>query len=437
MNRIIDGALSKWKDSRFRKPLIVRGARQVGKTHSILAFGQHHFKDAAVFDFERDASLHRIFEADLDPKTICMQLEIHAAKRIIAGETLVFFDEIQACPRALLSLRYFYEQMPALHLIAAGSLLEFAMGEYSFPVGRVEFMWMRPLCFSEFLEAVDLSLYAQSLPTLSMDCPLPDLLHQKLISQVHQYTIVGGMPEAVSRYAQTLSLQETATVHQALCQAFNESLAKYNRQLDVACMRRIFESLPNQVGSRIKFSRLDPESRVEKVKRILQVFEQALIVRPVRSASAHGLPLGANASAKVFKCLFLDIGLMQHLCGLDPGKMVLEQRLLDAYKGALAEQFVGQQLLCHGEASENNQLYYWSRDRKSSSAEIDYLIAHNGKIIPVEVKAGPGGRLKSMQVFLREHPECEEGYVLSLSNFRVEKEYKLKFVPLYAVPQFD
>ena len=267
-----------------------------------------------------------------------------------------------------------------------------------------------------------------------MDRPLADSVHEKLIDQLHLYTIIGGMPEAVARYVQTRSLKEVAAVHRSLCQAFNESLAKYNRHVDTACMHRVFDSLPNQVGSQIKYSRLDPESRVEKIKRILQILEQALLVQPVRSASAHGLPLGSNASAKVFKCLFLDIGLMQHICGVDAGKMILGKRLIDAYNGSLAEQFVGQQILCHGNGSESGQRYYWSRDRKSSSAEIDYIIVRDARIIPIEVKAGPGGRLKSMQVFMREHPQCKEGYVLSLSNFRLEKNYRLRFVPLYALP---
>lgn len=201
-------------------------------------------------------------------------------------------------------------------------------------------------------------------------------------------------------------------------------------------MQRIFRALPAQVGTQIKYSRLDPESRVEKIKRILQVLQQTLLVQPVRSASAHGLPLGAHASSKVFKCLFLDIGLMQHLCGVDAGRMILEKRLLDAYKGALAEQFVGQQLLCHGNGSENGHLFYWSRSQKSSSAEIDYLVVRDGRIIPIEVKAGPGGRLKSLQVFLREHPDCTDGYVFSLSNFRTEANYNLRYLPIYTLPEF-
>lgn len=435
MKRRIDIELTEWQNSKFRKPLIIRGARQVGKTHSITVFGQRHFQDFAIFDFERDTTLHRIFEGDLDPVTICMKLEIHAAKRIVPGETLVFFDEIQACPRALLSLRYFYEQMPALHVIAAGSLLEFAMGDFSFPVGRVEFKWMRPLCFSEFLQAVDLSLYAAHLPNFSTMRPVDEILHEKMIEQLHRYAVVGGMPEAVSRYAKTRSLREVASVHQALCQAFTESLSKYRPRIDVESLRRIFEAVPNQVGSQIKYTRLDPESRVEKIKNILLILEQSLLICPIRSASAHGVPLGANASVKVFKCLFLDLGLMQYLSGANAGRLVIENRMLDGYKGALAEQFVGQQLLCHGQGSENGRLYYWSRARKSSSAEIDYLIVRNGKIIPIEVKSGPGGRLKSMQVFMKEHPDCREGLVLSLSNIKVDKRYRLRYLPLYALPE--
>ena len=434
MNRLIDNKLSTWKNRPRRKPLIVRGARQVGKTHSICAFGKREFVRTAVFDFEMDRHLHRIFAEDLRAEAVLMQLEAAAGMRILPGETLLFFDEIQACPRALMALRYLYEQVPELHVVAAGSLLEFALEAISFPVGRVEFEWMRPMSFAEFLMAQGEEILCGHLPALDARSPVPTAIHEKLIGYLRLYFAVGGMPEAVCAFAETRSVAAVVEVHRALCGAYIQDFAKYSPRLDRDCLDRIFAELPGRVGQQTKYQALYPEKRIETIKRCLQVLEQASVIQKVRATAAAGRPLGAGVADKVFKYLFLDIGMAQHLCGASPRDILQERDLLKTWRGALAKQFVGQELLAQRSGSENGRLYYWARTKKSSSAEVDYvLVDDSGKIVPLEVKSGPAGRLRSMHLFLQEHESADMGLVFSTANVSVLPEQKLVFLPLYAL----
>lgn len=430
MKRYIDTFLVHWKNKKTRKPLVIRGARQVGKTFSVGYFGNQQFDNFVKVDFELERSVHKIFDGDLKADKILLQLEAAYEQRIVPGKTLLFFDEIQECSRAVISLRYFYEQMPELHLIAAGSLLELALGDFSFPVGRVEFQWLRPLGFDEFLWATGYSELAHHLPTVEVEDALPDFIHDKLMEQLRYYFLVGGMPEAVSVFADTSSLTEVNSVQKNLSQSYLQDFTKYGQKIDRDCIEHIFQYMPGHVGQRIKYTALYPEKRIEKIKQSLHLLELMLLVQKVSSTTGQGLPLGADIKSKVFKSIFLDIGLMQSMSGISATILLAEKDLLAVYRGALAEQFVGQELLLHG-GSENDRLYYWDRPKKSSNAEVDFLIARNGKIIPVEVKSGVPARLKSMALFLQEHPHCDMGYVLYSGNIRSEPKFKLKYMPLY------
>jgi uncharacterized protein len=433
MKRIIDPKLAEWKTSRFRKPLIIRGARQVGKTYSVTRFGQTRFDTFLSIDFERDRTVHRIFEQDLSAARLIMELEVWFNTRIIPGTTLLFFDEIQECPRAVLSLRYFYEERPDLHIIAAGSMLEFTLGEVSFPVGRVSFEWMRPMTFYEFLNALDLDLLAEKMPHVFDENPVPvsPAIHTRLIEQLKRYLVTGGMPEAVERYRQTGSLVQSAAVHEEIFQSYLQSLIKYNQRADADSLDLLMRSLPRHVGSQIKYTRLAPDQRIEKTKTSLDILEKALIVQTASAADAAGLPLNAHISAKKIKPLFLDVGLMQYVCGIDPAAILADRDLSLIYKGALAEQFVGQELLAAG-GSENGKLFYWARNKKNSNAEVDYLAVHQGTVFPIEVKSGPAGKLKSLHLFLAEHPQVTKGIVMSPAGPDCQQIEKLFFLPIYA-----
>jgi len=432
MKRRIEQELKQWMVRKNRKPLLVRGARQVGKTFSIKEFGGKHFKNIVLLDLERQRRVHAIFAGDLGANIILPQIEAQAAQRILPGETLLFLDEIQACPRALMALRYLHEQKPELHVIAAGSLLEFAMTDISFPVGQVESVWLHPMAFSEFLVARGEDILDQQRPDLNATRPLPEATHQKLLDQLRYYFIVGGMPEAVKTWMDSNSLLETARVHQTLSETYQEDFAKHAGRADKDCLTRVFEQMPTRVGEQLKYSRLYPEKRVETIKSALHVLERALVVRRVTSTAAQGLPLGAGISEKVFKCVFVDIGLMRHINGMTADSILNEKDLLNTFRGRMAEQFLGQELLAERRGSENGKLYYWARAKRGSNAEVDYVMVRDGKVFPVEVKSGPAGKLHSLRLFLDEHPASSMGFVFNTSNVQDRVDPKIRFLPLYA-----
>ena len=403
----------------------------MGKTFTIKEFGKNFFPSLIVIDFERNRAVHAIFEKDLNPLKMIQELEIFAGQKITPGKTLLFFDEIQACERALMMLRYIYEEIPELHVIAAGSLLEFAMNSISFPVGRVTFEWMRPMTFREFLLASGKEMLIKKLPSIFEPEAISTVLHHTVMEELRRYLIVGGMPEAVKRYMDTSSLVTVKKVHDDIVNSYLESLAKYSTRANIESLEHLMKSVPSNVGSQIKYTHLDPDRRIEATKASLSILQKALLVHLIHSTNVSRLPLGANASSKVFKALFLDIGLMQHICGIDPFETINSSDLTSVYKGAIAEQFVGQDLLASG-GSENLKLYYWNRMKKGSTAEVDFIISRGGKLYPVEVKSGAAGKMRSMHQLLSEHPEIEKGFVLSSDIYEKQAFGKLIFMPLYS-----
>ncbi len=431
MKRLIESQLYQWKSDPRRKPLILRGARQVGKTFIVKEFGVKAFAgDFVVVDLEKHPEWHSIFEKNLDAKRILSELEIVCQKKIKPDQTLLFLDEIQSAPRALMALRYFYETLPQLHVLAAGSLLEFALKEISFPVGRVQFLELFPMNFAEFLLATGKGQLADLILS-----PIPDdfkkapseTIHRLLLDEVRKYFFVGGMPEAVRVYAETNSFKESFAVHAELVDAYRDDFAKYTPRVDKQCLESVWRGVARHAGQQIKYSRLAEGYSQPTLKRALEVLCQARLVQKVEAASPAGLPLGAEAHSGKFKALLLDIGLLHHFSALPLETVVMEKNLLSIYEGALAEQFVGQELC----SFFGKELFYWSRGEKSSSAEVDYLIAKEGKIYPIEVKSGPAGRLKSMHLLLEKYPNCPEGFILSEAPLARLSSKKLCFVPLY------
>jgi uncharacterized protein len=430
MKRIIESQLSAWKNHPSHKPLIVRGARQVGKTYSIKAFGKENFANTVVIDLEQRRDGHTVFAGDLDAIRVIHDLEIFTGERILPGQTLLFLDEIQACPRAIMSLRYLYEQLPELHVIVAGSLLEFALAENPFPVGRVEFLWMQPLCFDEYLEAMGKSILVESRPQVGAEQKSSAVAHAELSQQLRNYFVVGGMPEAVKTYAETGSFVEVQRIHQAIIESYLIDFAKYSHKVDRAVLTRILASLPERVGMQVKYASLYPEKRVETIKQCLQVLEQALMVHRVTASSAMGLPLGAQTNDKYFKFILLDIGLFRSLSGMGASLVLSDSQLLADFRGRSAEQFIGQELLASG-GSENQKMYYWARIEKGSDAEVDYLWVKDGMIIPIEVKSGPSGKLKSLHQYFLAHPKADHGLVFHDGIAEMDRDNKILYQPLY------
>ncbi len=426
MIRDVTQKLLTWKTQARRKPLILRGARQIGKTWAVNDFGKNHFKGAVhVIDLEKHPEWHRVFEGDLIATRILSELEILLNARIAPGNDLLFIDEIQTCPRAITALRYFYEECPELHVIAAGSLLEFATRDISFPVGRVQFLNMTPLSFSEFLRATGKEAAADILtfPPIRQ----PDVIHQMMLDAVRQYMFVGGMPECVAAYAASGKIRDAAEVQVELADSYRQDFSKYTPHVDRKCLTTVFASVARNIGRQIKYSHLAEGFTHPTIKKAFDLLCLAQVIHRVPSASPAGLPLGATASARNFKALMVDIGVMQHLCGMPMDIAFAQKDLLAIHEGAMAEQFAGQELTAVG----HSDLHYWAREAKSSSAEVDFLVVVEGRIIPIEIKSGAAGRLRSLRLLLDTYPNCRTGYVLSCAPYAELPEQQLVFLPLY------
>ncbi|MDM8535638.1 AAA family ATPase [Desulfobacterales bacterium HSG17] len=426
MKRFIIDKLLHWHNEKNSKPLILSGARQVGKTWAVKNFAALYLNNKIhVVDFEKYPDWHKIFEKNLNVKRIISELELLLNKSITPGRDLLFFDEIQICPRAIMALRYFYEDLPDLKVIAAGSLLEFALKEISFPVGRVQFMNMYPMVFAEFLNGLGKDIMAETLVSGSRE--FSENIHEMFLEQLRLYFFIGGMPECVKTYRDTEKLKKVFNIQEGLIEAYRADFSKYAPYSDKQCLSSVLTNTARFAGQQIKYTRLADGFTPPTNKKAFDLLNMARIIYKIPSTPLVGLPLGALASDRKFKALIVDIGLMQYLCGLNISEEIYKKDLLNIYNGALAEQFVGQELLAYND----NQLYYWARDAKSSNAEVDYLFQNSSEIVPVEVKSGSAGRLKSLHLLLKTFPDISRAFVLSQRPYSELLEQKLIFQPLY------
>lgn len=429
--RNIDEKLKAWFESPRRKPLILRGARQVGKTFSVRAFARKHGLQLVEINFEKKPAASKAFEGDLSPSKVIAQLEILEKKQIKEGKTLLFLDEIQDCPSAITALRYFYEEAPQLAVIAAGSLLEFVLGTFSFPVGRVQFLQMHPLTFREFLSARGHERILPQMPefpSLKMDLSQP--LANLIAGELRNYFVIGGLPEAVSAFLDTNSYLAVAEVHDNLITAYLDDIRKYSKgDLQMDNTRSVLSNVFGHVGQQVNYTLFGQGDNVKRTKKSIDLLCQALLIYKVRQGSPSDLPLGSSSGEKNFKIIFFDIGLGQRMAGKDASDIIGATDALSLYDGLLAEQFVGQELI--GEsvtASENGQLYYWARNAKNSSAEVDFLVVRDRKVCPVEVKAGKSGSLKSLHLYLKQYGS--RGIVMQ-DIHGVQELNNILFCPLY------
>lgn len=433
--RKIDKHLDSWVSSPYRKPLILRGARQVGKTETIRALARNAFQSLVEVNFERQKKFHSIFEEDLSPSRILNEIELIEKKTILPGKTLLFFDEVQQCPRAITSLRYFYEEMPQLHVVAAGSLLEFILEGISIPVGRVTFEYMYPLNFSEYLMALGEDRLVENLPHISDRIQPTQIIptaHQLLREKMREYFLIGGMPYVIHSFRKSKSYSLVSQAQEDILQAYREDMNKYaNGKLQLGNCAEVFSQIFRFVGKTITYTQLAQGDNSIRTKNSICLLEQAMVIHRVVSVVPSGLPLGAEPNRSHFKCVFLDIGLGNHLAGISGSEILRSKNLLHTYEGRLAEQFIGQQLLAESvTASEGRNLYCWVRPEKGASAEVDYVVVRKGKIIPIEVKSGKAGSLKSLHLFLDKFGG--EGICLQDTD-RVSRVGKVIFMPLYSV----
>ncbi len=436
MYRFIEEELKKWRTQEEPIPLLLRGARQVGKSFIVEKFAKENFKNFISINFEYEEELKEYFE-NLNPKIIIEKLSVLKGEKISPGETLLFLDEIQLCPKAILSLRYFHEKMPDLHVIGAGSLLDFALRseDISLPVGRIQFVYMQPLSFIEYLIAADLPHYIDYLKELKLNKEQDNVIHKKLLEEIRRYFILGGMPKVLKTYFSSVDFSDSFMVQDRINQVYKADFAKYASMAKKQYLEKVFAAVPKLVKEKFKYSTVDSEARSANLKEAFELLNQARVVTKVKSTSGAGLPFEAEASEKHFKAIFLDIGLMQKILGMDTGisKAIIEsQDFHSIAAGALAEQFVGQELLAYQSVYSEKNLYYWQRDK--GSAEVDYLIAIDGKIIPLEVKAGKTGRLKSMKLFIEKY-KCPFGIRISQKDFSFQDQ--ILSVPFYAISEIE
>lgn len=429
--RHVDKYLEEWKNSFNRKPLLVRGARQVGKSSAIRHLGEN-FKYYIEVNFERQKDIKMLFGDNLNVKNVCSQLSAIYNTPIIPGETLLFFDEIQESQRAISSLRYFYEDYPELHVIAAGSLLEFTLKELpSFGVGRIRSIYMFPFSFDEFLEAQGLALQV-IFKKNEADCehPLPVPLHENMISQLRSFYLVGGMPEAVRIWVQTNNYKECAIVHNDILDTYQDDFKKYKTRISPLLLSQTLKSVALQAGEKFVYAQVSNSVDGTNVKEALSLLTLSGLVTPVIHTAANGIPLGAEINEKFRKFLFLDIGLMQSLLGVQPKDILIANEMDFVNKGGLSEMFAGLELMKYDNYLSKPELYYWQRTERGAQAEVDYVFSRNGKIYPVEVKASNSGSMQSMYRFL-ELKNSEYGIRTSLEPFSSYE--KIKVIPLYAL----
>jgi len=430
MYRTIQKYLIEWKNETGRKSLLLRGARQVGKTFSVRELGKT-FQYYVEVNFESEPELIQLFDGALKPQIICNKLSVYFNTPIENGRTLLFFDEIQNCPNALKALRYFYEQKPELHVVGAGSLLEFSLAEIpSFGVGRISSLFMYPLSFAEFVRAIEgeglYSLLKKSNPTQ----PIENLFHNKLFDLLRNYLLIGGMPAVVNKYIETKDLLRCQLLINDLSNSIQEDFAKYQQKISPNILREVYLSVFQQAGRKFKYSNISTDYKVYHYKNALEYILKAGLAYPVFHTAASGIPLGAQIDTQKFKIIPFDIGICQRIMGLELNDLLLGDAMVLINKGAIAEVLTGLEIISNSPAQAKPELYYWHREAKSSNAEVDYIIQRNGKIIPVEVKSGKSGQMQSMNLFINEH-YSEKGIRISHENFGHLKN--IEIYPLYAV----
>ena len=411
-----------WKEKPNRKPLIVNGARQVGKSWLIRNFASEAFDGKFIeINLERNKELHTVFKKNSDVKRIVFELGLLLNCSFDEGKDLFFIDEIQACEEALSCLRYFYEDMPFLHVIAAGSLLDFEFRNQSFPVGRVETLNLYPLSFYEFLLARNKNNLAQLL-----DQPLeniPDEVNTYFEEDFNLYLIVGGMPACVYYFTETNDLNGVSKIQDDLLYSYQQDFKKYKPNVDTDCLLDVLENSSKHIGNQIIYSKLSERFTIPTIKKGVEVLRVARLVHKVQNVAVSGLPL--TASGKQFKLFFLDIGLLLRISRIDYKSLYVKKELATTFQGMLAEQFVAQQLIAY----QADTLSYWARTENGASSEIDFVITKNEIIVPIEVKIGKTGSLKSLHYLLQTHPNIKNALVFSTAKKGTEKQ--ITFVPIY------
>ena len=433
MKRDLYEVLCRWKQDANRRPLLVRGARQVGKTYLVDEFGRREFISLITLNFEKNPEYKDIFNS-LEPTDILERIVLFTGKRIEPGKTLLFLDEVQDCAPAIMALRYFYEEMPSLHVIAAGSLVEFTLESENFrmPVGRIQYIYLFPMSFGEFIEASGKKELRNYICDHRKLPKLPESLHAKLNEYIRKYFILGGMPAVVQEYCATGDMISCQRIQRAIVDTYQDDFGKYSRKLKHRYLDKIYNAVPKMVGRKFVYAHVDNTIKSRELKAALELLEKAGVAQKIKRTSGVGLPLEAGVKGAFFKVLFLDVGLLHAVNGIYLDTIQAKD-FTALFKGAVAEQFVGQELLAYQNPYTRPLLYYWAREAKNSNAELDYLIQKEGEAIPIEVKSGSTGRLKSMHMFMEKY-RVRQGMKISQAPY--DSENQIISLPLYSLEGF-
>lgn len=449
--RIIDKYLTDWAEQPLHKPLLLRGARQVGKSTAIRHLGEQ-FVSFVEVNFERQPAFKELFQPDLDVKRIVPQLAALAGQPIDAGKTLLFLDEIQACPEAIMALRFFKEDLPELHVVAAGSLLEFALNNLpTFGVGRIHSMFVHPMTFDEFLIANGEQLLIDARNQASVSQPLPEPMYQKLIELLRTYILVGGMPESVACWVEKHDFLRCQEVQDDILVTYEDDFPKYKKRVIPELLRQTWRSVAVQAGQKFVYSQVG-DYKVAEVKNALELLTRAGLIVPVTHTNANGLPLGSEADTSYRKMLPFDTGLMLRLLNMTTGDIselttqILTGSAADLVnKGAVAEVLAGLEMYRYQTPNVRHEMFYWIRQIKNSLAEVDYITNYKSIVLPVEVKAGKQGGMKSLWAFMREK-KLTKAVRCSLENFGAityidhessDVNRSVLICPLFAISQMD
>ena len=428
MYRVAIEKLLKWKQSKRRKPLIIEGARQVGKTWLMKEFGRQAYADTVYINFDSNSRMAELFASDLDTERLIMGLELYVGHKIDPEQSLLIFDEVQEVPRALASLKYFYENAPQYHIVCAGSLLGIALHQgTSFPVGKVDFLKLYPLSFKEFLMATDKARFADLLD--QQDFSMITSFKQTYIDALKHYYFVGGMPEAVQSFAEDKDFNEVREIQKRILTAYEQDFSKHAPNEIVPRLRMLWNSIPSQLAKENKkfiYGLIREGARAKDYEMAMMWLSDCGLVYKVSRVNAAGIPLRAYEDLKAFKLFVVDVGLLGCMTGLRQRVLLDGNDLFSEFKGALTEQYVCQQL----KTIEDLGIYYYTNDR--GSCEVDFVVDTGEQIIPVEVKAEVNLRAKSLKTY-REKFSPEIAVRTSMADYK--KEEGLVNLPLYAIDQ--
>ena len=430
ISRDLDGALLEWMHEWNRKPLLLRGVRQCGKTSVVRHFSAE-FENYVEINFEENEHYKAIFERDFDIRRILTALELESGQRIIPGKTLLFLDEIQACPRAIVALRYFYEDKPELHVIAAGSLLEILLRgnhkkeKINFPVGRVRSIFLYPLSFPEFLRGIGKGLLCDY---LNHETKIEPAIHESLLEAYKTYLVVGGMPEAVKAFVNTGSILVSQRVHRDIVVNFMDDFSKYDSPIPPDILQRVFEFAAHNICSQVKASSAIQGISAYLFDESIDLLHRAGLIHPVRASSCDVIPLGTTGKDTNRKLLLFDTGVYLTHTGLDASALLASDVFSEMNRGSVVEMAVGLELIKASDSYAPSNLYYWYRS--GANAEVDYVIQAGGSILPVEVKASGKGSMQSLRSYLSTHPLSPFGIRVSLENYSSYDQ--IRVYPVYA-----